>query len=312
MANKFTDNGGPVIQIPRVQLIYWGSAWSSNPAPTPSSDQITGAVQSILAGPYMVNLQQYRNLGRGHLLGATVIGSSDPSNPFTDADVSNFISAQINNGTLPSLDGLNQNLYLVIMPVGVASSNTNEDGEHTYYPDNNGNRVHFGWVMNNGTLDYVTTIFSHELVESATDPEGSALTGVAGTCTGSGWCEIGDICESTTGVLSGVTVQSYWSNADAACTVPAWPPGTYPYSGVQWTDTLPANSTISYFTYNWPEYLFVEWEVVPTDASSGSPQISWQVQLERPNGAYITYWIVVTNLTGSDVGIEGRYSVLGV
>jgi hypothetical protein len=308
MGNTFVDNGGTVIQIPRVQLIYWGSAWSASQAPTPPPDQVTAAVQALLAGPYMVNLQQYRNLGRGHLLGATVIDTSDPPNSFITNDVYTFLSSQVGT-TLPGLDALNQNLYMVVMPAGV-NFNGGDDGLHTYYTDGSGTPVHFAWVMNNGTLDYITTILSHELVESATDPEGTAFTGIAGTCSGGGWCEIGDICEATTGDLYGVQVQSYWSNNDNACTVPDWPAATYPYSGVQWTDTLPAGATISYFTYNWPEYLFVVWEVVPTTTGSG-PQVSWDVQVERSSGAYVTYWIVVTNLTGDDVGIEGRYSVLG-
>ena len=47
-AAKFSDNGGPVIEIPRVQLIYWGNEWTSSPPPTPSADDITGAVRTIL------------------------------------------------------------------------------------------------------------------------------------------------------------------------------------------------------------------------------------------------------------------------
>ena len=59
------------------------------------------------------------------------------------------------------------------------------------------------------------------MVESCTDPEGTAILGVAGTCSQSGWCEIGDVCSST-GVVDGVKVQSYWSQKDKACIVPKW------------------------------------------------------------------------------------------
>jgi hypothetical protein len=54
MTNRFIDNGGPVIEIPRLELIYWGDAW--NQGPTPSAVQIAAAVQNILTGPYMTNL----------------------------------------------------------------------------------------------------------------------------------------------------------------------------------------------------------------------------------------------------------------
>src|SRR5271165_2442446 len=59
-AAKFQDNGGAVIQIARVQLVYWGGAWVSNPPPSPTPDQITQAMTRILAGSYMTGLAQYR------------------------------------------------------------------------------------------------------------------------------------------------------------------------------------------------------------------------------------------------------------
>jgi len=51
--------------------------------------------------------------------------------------------------------------------------------------------------------------------------------------------------------------------------------------------------------------------VVPTSVRPGAPQIRWKVQVERASFAYITYWINITNLTGSPVDIEARYDVLG-
>jgi hypothetical protein len=309
-ANKFSDNGGAVIEIARVQLIYWGSAWTANPAPSPTSAQVTSAVQSLLRGPYMTGLAQYRQIGRGHLLGATVVTTSNPPNPFTDSDVSNFINGLIGAGTIPGLDATNQNLYLVIMPKGVNSKSAGVIGEHTYFSVGS-NNFHFGWITNNGTLNFITNVLSHELAESVTDPEGSAILGVAGTCSGTGWCEIGDVCQSTSSNLHGVTVQSFWSNSDAKCIVPDWPNVQYPYSGTQWTYTLAAHQTVRFFTFNWPEYLFVDWEVVPTTIGSAA-QITASVAIQRASGAYNTFWITVTNLTNAAVGIEGRFSVLGV
>ncbi len=310
-ANKFTDNGGAVIEIARVQLIYWGSAWTATPAPTPTSAQVTAGVQAMLRGPYMTGLAQYRQIGRGHLLGTpVVVTSSNPPNPFSDSDVGNFINGLIGAGTIPGLDATNQNLYFVIMPKGVNSKSSGVIGEHTYFTSG-GSRFHFGWITNNGTLNYITNVLSHELVESATDPEGSAILGVAGTCSGGGWCEIGDVCEGTSSNLHGVTVQSFWSNNDAKCIVPDWPAVQYPYSGTQFTYTLAANQTVRFFTFNWPEYLFVDWEVVPTTIGTAA-QITASVAIQRASGAYNTFWITVTNLTNAPVGIEGRYSVLGV
>lgn len=80
--------------------------------------------------------------------------------------------------------------------------------------------------------------------------------------------------------------------------------------GVQFTGTVPANQTVRWFTFNWPQQWHVEWNVVPTSPQSGAPQIDWDVFVERANPTNITYWISVTNLTANPVNIEGRYAVL--
>jgi hypothetical protein len=310
-AAKFQDNGGAVIEIARVQLIYWGSAWAASPAPSPSDGQVTAAVETILHSSYMTGLAQYRQIGRGYLSGSTIISNSDPPNPFSDSDVGNFLEARIQDGTLPAPDPANQILYMFVMPEGVNNQNSGFVGEHTYYTDGSGRRLHFAWITNNGSLASVTSILSHELVESCTDPEGSAILGVAGTCSQGGWCEIGDVCYSNS-VIDGVTVQKYWSNSDDACIAPVFPAETFPIDGVQWRGVIPANATQTWFTYNWPEYYFVLWEAVPITPSGGvGAQITSKTKIERASGAYITYWIEVTNLTGQDIEFEGRYSVLG-
>jgi len=224
-STTFTDNGGPVISNVHVQLIFWGSAWSG--AASPTAAQVTNAVQTILNGSYMTGLSQYRGIGRGLLRGTSMITTSNPPNPFSDTDVANLIASCLNAGAIAEPDEDTQILYCVIMPVGVRSTNPSFVGEHTFFTythfelpfDFDNDRAHYAWVTNNGSLDAITTIFSHELVESATDPEGSAILGVPGTCSQSGWCEIGDVCNST-GVLNGVRVQSYWSQRDRACVIP--------------------------------------------------------------------------------------------
>jgi len=52
------------------------------------------------------------------------------------------------------------------------------------------------------------------------------------------------------------------------------------------------------------------WDVVPTTLGPGGPEVKSRVKVERASGAYITYWIEVTNLTNRQVDIEGRYVIL--
>jgi hypothetical protein len=78
-------------------------------------------------------------------------------------------------------------------------------------------RVEFAWVTNNCKLSSITTIFSHEMAEAFSDPEGDGIqVNPRGPVN---WNEIGDVCNSTLAV-DGVTVQSYWSTQDNACIVP--------------------------------------------------------------------------------------------
>ncbi len=108
----------------------------------------------------------------------------------------------------------------MIVPAGIHSGEGNFAGEHSY-DQRQGQRIHYLWTADSANLDGATGIMSHELVEAVTDPEGSAVSGAAGTCHQHGWCEIADVC-SWTAVLDGVTVLSYWSNLAQACVVPGW------------------------------------------------------------------------------------------
>jgi len=311
MATNFTDRNGAVIQFARVQLIFWGKAWASNPPPTPTVAQVTDAVYRILTGGYMTGLSQYRGIGQGYILGSTTVSASDPPAGFTDAQIANEIKALITAKTIPNIDTDNQTLYCVFTPKGISASNSGFVGEHTYYTDSNSKRVHFAWITNGGTLAGVSQIFSHELAEAVTDPEGSAILGDAGTCSGTGWCEIGDVCQGTNGTVNGASVQSYWSQSDKACKVFDYPATNFPFKGIQFTGTVAANSSHRWFTFNWPAWWQMNWTVMPTTINTTGAQLTWSVQVQRSSGAFITYWITVTNKTNVPVNFEGRYEVLG-
>jgi hypothetical protein len=59
---------------------------------------------------------------------------------------------------------------------------------------------------------------------------------------------------------------------------------------------------VNFYTFNWPEYLFVVWEVVPTTAATAE-EVTWTVEIQRASGACVTYWLAVTNLTSAAVSI---------
>ncbi len=84
-----------------------------------------------------------------------------------------------------------------------------------------------------------------------------------------------------------------------------------PWTGVQFTDELAANSTACWFTFDWPAHWHVVWTAVPTTPAPGAAQIRFNTRVERTSDGFASYWICVTNLTDKPVGIEGRYAVLG-
>jgi hypothetical protein len=83
-----------------------------------------------------------------------------------------------------------------------------------------------------------------------------------------------------------------------------------PWTGVQWTDTMPAHAVIDYYTWGWPACWDVTWMVYPVTARLGGPSIRWKVQVERSTPYFLVYHIVVSNLTDQPIAIEGRYGIL--
>jgi hypothetical protein len=213
---RFVDKHGRVLESPQLYLIYWGGAWQV--APTPTADEVSYAVRTLMASPYLKGLTQYRGSGRGTLRGSTVITSSDPPDGFTDDQVAQFVDAQLTAGKVPGPDPDNQTVYGVVMPTGITPGFATW-GKHNYF-ERSGQQIHYAWFTNVGDLDSITGIVSHELIESATDPEGSGFRGPTGTCDEPGWCEIADVCESTWSMVDGVMVKGYWSNRDHDCIAP--------------------------------------------------------------------------------------------
>jgi hypothetical protein len=113
-------------------------------------------------------------------------------------------------------------LYVVMLPPGVSSTQDptaiGKHGHYTYYafPFYWAN-VRWGWIMNFGTLDSVTEIFSHELVEACTDPDTGDGFVVTTGCSGGGRCEIADVCEGQDERINGVLVQTYFSVQHDQC-----------------------------------------------------------------------------------------------
>jgi len=214
---------GPRLRNATVNLIFWGSGWNTTPAPNPSLVAVANDIASILTGPYVSALDQY-GVSPARF-GAAYLDTSNPPNPFNTGNVQNKITDLIDNGTLPEPDEEpNDQFHCVLMPPGVSFQPGTAGGLHTYaeYTDLDwfdldwNDRSHMAWVLY-GTRAFMSSVFSHELAEALSDPEGNGIQ--VNPTNSTNWNEIGDACRST-GLLNGVTVQSYWSQRDQACVMP--------------------------------------------------------------------------------------------
>ncbi len=80
--------------------------------------------------------------------------------------------------------------------------------------------------------------------------------------------------------------------------------------GVQFTGTVAVGQTRRWCTFNWPAAWHVVWNVVSTSPQPGAPQVDWDVEVERANANFITYWISIRNVSQNPVNVEARYAVL--
>jgi hypothetical protein len=82
-------------------------------------------------------------------------------------------------------------------------------------------------------------------------------------------------------------------------------------TGVQFSATVGAGATASWFTHSWPAAWHVIWYCVPTSPIVDGPaQIEWKVKVDRQAANLIKYFIEVKNLTGGPVNFEARYAIL--
>lgn len=228
-----TVSSGPgnVIGWADLLCVFWGSAWT-NPSLSPGVGDIFNAVGALSqmnipttfgTYNYFENLSDYSG-GNFITWGFDVAGppliipTNPPNNPFSLGNVGNEANAIYNTPNLGP-DNVYWSLLMIFMPPGYTPSGP--QGEHSFFTDPYGAQINYGYVSYASALSTISFIFSHELVESLTDPHGDAWQ-VNPRNSGS-WNEICDACCSS-GTVNGVTVTSYYSTSASACVIPS-PPG---------------------------------------------------------------------------------------
>jgi hypothetical protein len=229
--------GGSLLTTAQLRLVFWGKQWETNPS-VPYTE-IVADVESIVGGPYLEAAAQY-GVDRAWVDRVVLRASDDPPNPFTADDAGDLIKGMIDGGKFPEPDDdFVTPIYFVFLPPQVDGMSlqlppgqVGFHGQFIYFDvdlpfDVDIANLYVAWVSGSNRAA-ISADFSHELVETMTDPRGSSWQ--VEPTDGSDWNEIGDICSSPY-LLNGVTVQSYWSRMDNACVVPD---GLHTVYQVQW------------------------------------------------------------------------------
>ena len=81
--------------------------------------------------------------------------------------------------------------------------------------------------------------------------------------------------------------------------------------GTQFTGTVSAGQTRTWFTHSWNANHNVAWAVIPTSpAVDGPAQLEWKVKATRQATDLIKWFIEVKNVTNVPVTFQARYAIL--
>lgn len=247
------------MQDPGISLIFSGPYWKTMQGQEDEAGLVS-SVYGILNSPYLSGLKQYGSDGQAYLdpwaavSGTVNVPTSGPNAFNADPNqVQDFLNNQINNranGLVKPTNDDWQHARIYVVVSDPTSSNGSGQGwndqgsyEHSFFSHYNMPMI---WMSTQTTpftthvnQDAFTNLFSHELVETLSDPDGNngGITvtppagppGLPASIKGKGVLQIGDnepdggryqYRLGRTQDNPGVLVQAYWSNSDQAFIVP--------------------------------------------------------------------------------------------
>ena len=241
-SGSFSNNGGPVLQSPKVRAVYWGGLWGDS-THISESTRLSLFLQDLLNSSLMNLLSQY-GVGAGSYIGQ--VQDSSVSGSFTDSEIQKQLQKYYDSGFLPEPDGstlnvifLDENLAVNDPGAGLVLCEPSGDtafGYHNFFITSKGNPAYYAIIPaltdaclaascggNSGcTLSLGDTqeqrrteVTTHEFCEACSDPQLNAWTDSSGN-------EIGDVCTAKQDItVNGRVwrVQTIWDNAVGSCTV---------------------------------------------------------------------------------------------
>jgi hypothetical protein len=224
---------GDVLSSAYIHPVFWGPYWASETPPLTRA-QILSAMQSIVGGPYLDSLREYGYAGPvtiGHELVKFDMPPVFSAGPGIDQvlGMSAAMETLIRNNfaaqwsVLPLPEAWRIVIAFLdpsILPLADGTGQTDR-GAHSYYagPATNPSQVSYAWVGCSQGFAQAMRTFSHELVETISDPvPGLGIVQTLPPPAG-GAGEIGDVCNQPA-LVNGVNVVAYWSQSANACVIP--------------------------------------------------------------------------------------------
>jgi hypothetical protein len=245
----FTYHGGPVIDTPRLYILFVGD-WSGTANQTRAS-RLTQFISDFLNSSYMYILSQYRCGTTGTVNYSGFVPT--PNNNLSATDIHSILQTAINNGTVHEPYPYTSSAYILFLDDNIAvndttdgieiceSTNDNAFGFHHFFTTTAGNLCPFAVVpgLNDACLQNScpppggdagcslhlvqtqeqrqTQVTSHELSEMFSNPQLNAWHRPWDLCTDD--CENGDICNGQNATITGQsgnawTVQLMYSKWD--------------------------------------------------------------------------------------------------
>jgi hypothetical protein len=217
-------SGGPRVTDISLVPIFYGSRWLVS---SPSYVDVMTGIATVLDSPYLSQLDQYGFQSLS--LKPPVLKIANPPSRHSTDDPGNIVWDLIDNDVFPEPDNADgHNIYMVFYPQGTSVSNPRFCAWHDRYSDYDFPfDVDWAWVggidfpaggTSDQALNNIIKAFTHELVETLTDPRGDE--GWTMDRSINGGTEIADACNNTADYTRGFLVNAYWSERHKACIIP--------------------------------------------------------------------------------------------
>jgi len=340
---SITYNGGAIVTVCNLELLFWGSFWDT--AANPSVNDIIGAVKDILNSPYLSGLEPF-GFQSLSLQGSMIIHSPAPAATYAESDVADMVWKLIDDGLFKKpQDEDPRTIYMIFAPKTSSFQQTIPNvvvgGEHDDATDLDlippeFNHAWIAFVNYTNSLDGLMEVFTHELVETITDPEPPSGY-YDNAAQNPNITEIADYCSNIYGWVNGHMVSSYYSKSLLGCIVPTLPFLREINLSVQsqlissaevltgTTDPAPANSFCFSGSYTWilfneiNTYTFsldvstyrdplIVWQINNNDASSGTLQVPADPSLDP----LISYEFAKLPVYNSEIDVAINNNILTV